>query len=133
MSSGYSGTPLVRKLGIKAGMSIIQVNAPEHYADLLGPLPENTRILTVPPADFVHLFCYDYAELNQKLPQCKEMMTKSGMLWISWPKKSSSFYKDLDRDTIREEGLSIGLVDVKVCAIDEDWSGLKFVYRLADR
>jgi hypothetical protein len=86
-----------------------------------------------PPYDFIHLFAKSVKELERFLPECKEALKKDGMLWISWYKKSSGKNTDLTESGVRDAGLAIGLVDVKICAVNEDWSGLKFVYRLKDR
>ncbi|MCB0846820.1 MAG: DUF3052 family protein [Bacteroidetes bacterium] len=133
--AGYSGTPLQKKLGIKPGMKMIWENVPNHYESLIGPLPEDISFVYdgESKADFIHLFCQDLSTLEQNLGNCKSQLGKNGMLWLSWPKKSSKITTDLDREIVREYGLNIGLVDIKVCAVDENWSGLKFVYRVTDR
>lgn len=136
MPSGYSGTPLLNKLGIKAGYQLLLLNAPDNYLELLGDLPEDCSILessSDSPADFIHLFCQTMESLALQAPLAKAALKKDGMLWISWPKGKSSIPTDLKRDPIRTFLLDLGLVDVKVAAVDEDWSGLKFVYRLKDR
>ena len=139
MTAGYSATPLLKKLGIKPGFRLWLVNAPAEYGDWLGPLPEGVRIVSgmVEPlptdCDFVHFFTTSQEELAARLPQLKAALAKSGMLWLSWPKKAAKVSTDLDGNVVRELGLAAGLVDVKVAAIDPVWSGLKFVYRLADR
>jgi hypothetical protein len=135
MPAGYSKNPLIVKLGLNAGMSARFVNVPDHYCDLLGPLPDNVKIIKSArgSADFIHLFVPSETELTERLPALKKQLTKTGMLWVSWPKKSSPLFRDVTESTVRELGLRIGLVDVKVCAVDEDWSGLKLMYRLKDR
>ena len=135
MTAGYSGTPLVRKLGLKAGMRAAFVNAPDHLPSLLGELPQPLRILKRPARDmdFVHFFVSRRRSLEARLPTLKAALAAAGMLWISWPKKSSSLSTEVAESDIRAAGLEAGLVDVKICAVDEDWSGLKFVYRRADR
>lgn len=136
MPAGYSGTPLSKKLGIKDGFSILLINEPSYYFKLFADFPEKINILKNPEAesaDFVHLFCTFFNELTVLASSCKHSLKKNGLLWVSWPKGSSNIQTDLKRDPIREHLLSIGLVDVKVAAIDEDWSGLKFVYRVKDR
>ncbi|MEX0315591.1 MAG: DUF3052 domain-containing protein [Allomuricauda sp.] len=136
MPVGYSGTPLAKKLGIKEGFSVLLYNAPDHYLDLFTDFPDNVTIFKSPnntQIDFIHLFCMTFQELREVSEQYKPMLKKNGMLWISWPKGSSKLNTDLKRDPIREQLLAIGLVDVKVAAIDENWSGLKFVYRIKDR
>ena len=130
-------TPLIKKLGIKAGFRLILQDPLDNYYELLGPLPEDVE--EVDPqsdqeqVDFIHFFAYSFSELEAQLPPLKARLKANAMLWISWPKKASKIETDLNRDLIREYGLAAGLVDVKVCAIDEDWSGLKFVYRTNDR
>ena len=133
--AGYSTTPLVRKLGIKPGMRVRIGGAPEHFLDLVGPLPEGARLLgsTRGSVDYAHLFASSRSTLRRRLPALERALTDDGLLWISWPKQASSLATDLKEGMIREDGLAAGLVDVKICAIDEDWSGLKFVYRVADR
>ena len=136
MSAGYSSTPLLRKLGIKANMTLQQRFAPPSYEDLLGTLPEgaNWQKLPTPETyDFVHAFYSKEAVLLGDLAELKSLLKQTGMLWLSWPKKAARMETDLNREIIREHGLGIGLVDVKVCAVDENWSGLKFVYRTKDR
>lgn len=135
MSAGYSGTPLVRKLGLKEGMRVLLINPPDGYDATLGELPEGVRVLTRPgrDLDLIQLFAPDRAFLQRKLPAAKRALAQDGALWISWAKKSSPLHADLGDAEVRAAGLDAGLVDVKVCAVDEDWSGLKFVYRLEDR
>lgn len=136
MPAGYSGTPLLKKLGIKAGYRLLLLDTPDHYRGLVGDLPEGCILLESTedgPADFIHLFCRTMEELERQAPTVKAALDKGGMLWISWPKGKSSIPTDLKRDPIRDHFLDLGLVDVKVAAVDEDWSGLKFVYRLKDR
>jgi len=135
MPAGYSGTPLINKLGIKENFSIRLVNDPANYLKLLGKLPTGITFVQNDrePADFIHFFVTRSTILKKQLPSLKKQLKKSGMLWISWPKKSSKMETDVDENFIRDTGLAAGLVDVKVCAVDETWSGLKFVYRLKDR
>ena len=135
MTSGYSGTPLVRKLGLKPGFRALLVNTPGHYFDLLETLPEDVKVFTKAgkDIDFIHFFTTSRKDLVKRLPALKSAMAKTGMLWISWPKGSSTIEKDLNETDVRREGLATGLVDIKICAVDEDWSGLKFVYRKEDR
>ncbi len=136
MAAGYSGTPLAKKLGIKAGMKLFAYQAPPHYQSLLDTLPEGCEWLNEgeeAQTDFVHAFFKEEAELVQRLSSLKALLPSNGSLWLSWPKKSSKIETNLNRELIREHGLDSGLVDVKVCAVDENWSGLKFVYRLQDR
>lgn len=134
MSTGYSGTPLVKKLGIKEDMKLLLVNEPIYYFDLLGELPRGaSQFESDSSVDFIHFFTKNKAELLLTLPQLKTVLVKNGMIWISWPKKSSKVETDVSDAVVREVGLSTGLVDIKVCAIDEVWSALKFVYRVKDR
>jgi hypothetical protein len=133
--AGYSGTPLVKKLGIKSGSAIHVVQPPADYFDLLHPLPEDLSIKSKLSGelDFIHLFVKDQKNFQQGFTKSKKFLKKDGMLWVSWPKKSSKVPTDLDENIIRDFGLKEGLVDVKVCAVDETWSGLKFVVRVKDR
>lgn len=136
MPSGYSGTPLAKKLGIKTGHCYLLCNTPKHYFDLFDDFPIETKQLkTNDPetADFIHIFCTTEKELFNYVHKHKPALKKTGMMWISWPKGSSKINTELKREPIRDFLLSTGLVDVKVAAIDSDWSGLKFVYRLKDR
>ncbi|WP_109300821.1 DUF3052 domain-containing protein [Aquimarina sp. AU474] len=136
MPSGYSGTPLAKKLGIKEGNMITLYNQPINYFDLLIDLPDGVKKLDVlrnESADFIHIFCTSFKELRQVAPKFKPALKKTGMLWVSWPKGSSNIATDLKRDPIRDYLISIGLVDIKVAAVDDNWSGLKFVYRIKDR
>jgi hypothetical protein len=132
--AGYSTTPLVKKLGIKAGFNILFVNAPTGFVkelDLPPDVTANSR--TQRPLDFVQLFVDSEKELHTKFSECARKLNASGMLWVSWPKKSSGVRTDLSESVVREIGLAAGLVDVKICAVDDVWSGLKFVFRLKDR
>lgn len=135
MTAGYSSTPLARKLGIKTSFKILLVNSPSHYASLFSDWPEEVEPIQNPTEetiDFIHVFCTNDIDLQQAanhIPYLK----KTGMLWVSWPKGSSKLETTLSRDLIRNYLLDAGLVDVKVAAIDNNWSGLKFVYRLKDR
>ena len=136
MTSGYSETPLARKLGIKEGNKILLHNIPQYYLKLFSDFPTGIVVLTETnneSADFIHIFCTTADELELAAKKYTPALKKSGMMWISWPKGSSAIPTDLKRDFIREYLLDNGLVDIKVAAIDEDWSGLKFVYRLKDR
>lgn len=136
MPAGYSGTPLAKKLGIKSGMKLFAYQAPAHYHSLLDTLPEACEWLSEgqkAQTDFVHAFFKEESDLVERLAPLKALLPSNGSLWLSWPKKASKIPTDLNRELIREHGLDAGLVDVKVCAVDENWSGLKFVYRLQDR
>ena len=134
---GYSGTPLARKLGIKEGFDVLFVNAPEHYLELFTDFPSEVNELKNPQqetADIIHLFCKTQECLETETQRLKPFLKKNGMLWVSWPKGASKIETDLNREIIRAYILSqVGLVDIKVAAIDADWSGLKFVYRTKDR
>ena len=133
--AGYSGKPLVEKLGIKAGSSIAIVGAPKGYDRLLGTLPKQvSRIRGVRGSlDFIQFFTKEKQELERRVAALARALAPAGMLWISWPKQSSGVATDLTEDVIRRVGLGHGLVDVKVAAVDDVWSGLKFVRRLKDR
>lgn len=136
MPAGYSGTPLVKKLGIKPGCTIMPVNEPDYYFKLLGELPKDVKIISDSPrepVDFIHLFAADEQSLHSNLPPLKDKVAKDGMLWVSWIKGSSNKSTDINGNDVRKLGLEVGLVDVKVCAVDEDWSGLKFMFRKEDR
>ena len=133
MTVGYSGTPLVRKLGIKPGHRVLVTGAPAGWA--LPPAPEaavHTRAGRE-PYDVVLAFCADGTELRRRFAPAAGRITVAGALWIAWPKRASGVATDLDENRVRDHGLEQGLVDVKVCAVDETWSGLKFVRRLRDR
>lgn len=133
--AGYSGKPLAQKLGIKTGMKLFLVNAPENYGQLLDGLPENTVQVKdkTSTADLIHIFVKKISELETYLPQSKKRLTQDGMIWISWYKKSSGIPTDVTEDIIRATAFPLGLVDVKVCAVDEQWSGLKLVIRKENR
>lgn len=136
MPAGYSKTPLVKKLGIKSGNTILPLKAPSHYFELLGELPPDVAIADVhskSSVPFVHLFAKNSVDLHEYFPIAKERLEKDGMLWVSWIKKSSELETDISESDVRRMGLEIGLVDIKICAVDEDWSGLKFMYRKKDR
>ncbi len=136
MPTGYSGTPLAKKLGLKENYRLLLHNQPDHYFELFSDLPSGIEIqeqFDSGEVNFIHLFCTSFEELQDIALQYKEALKKDGLMWISWPKGKSNIKTDLKRDMIREYLLEIGLVDVKVAAIDENWSGLKFVYRVKDR
>ena len=133
-STGYAGRPLVKKLGIKSGMTVFFSQPPAHYLELLGPLPEELHFLELDePADFIHHFETSESNLKRDFPELKDLIKKTGTLWISWPKKASKMTSDLSDGIVRKIGLEGGLVDTKVCAVDKDWSALKFMYRTKDR
>ena len=132
---GYSGTPLPKKLGIKDGFQVCLIDAPSDViAELKQPL-EKCKLVREPkgPLDFAMLFTKSAASLKNEFPRTAKRLFPSGMLWISWPKKSSGVPTDLTENIVRDIGLAAGLVDVKVCAVTDVWSGLKFVRRLKDR
>ncbi len=133
--AGYSGTPLIKKLGIKPGFTVRLINPPAGYERTLGRLPDDVTFLSRLTKDisFIHLFAGKRAELDRNLLKAKNALSKSGLLWVSWPKKSSGVATDIDENYVRKAGLKAGLVDVKICAVDDTWSGLKFVFRLKDR
>ena len=132
---GYSGTPLVKKLGLKENARARFINAPPDFAQELGPLPDGV-VLTDSvrqPFDFILFFAQSKAGLVKTFPKLAKQISPTGMIWIGWPKKSSGVVTDVLESVVRETGLATGLVDVKVCAITEVWSGLKFVVRVKDR
>lgn len=132
---GYSGTPLPKKLGIKDGLRVCLVSAPADVRkELKAALaPCHTVRDHSTPLDFAMLFTKSKAELAKECKQISRSLAPAGMLWVGWPKKSSGVATDLNENVVREIGLAAGLVDVKVCAVTEVWSGLKFVRRLKDR
>jgi hypothetical protein len=135
-AAGYSGTPLPRKLGIAPGSRVLLVGAPEDFPEqTLGRLPgvELHRRAGRSPYDVVLAFVPDRRALTARFEPASRRLTTAGGLWIAWPKRSSGVSTDLDENVVRDHGLAVGLVDVKVCAIDATWSGLKFVVRLRDR
>ena len=126
--AGYSGTQLPRKLGIKEGARVRILGGPDGFARSLGVEPAARG-----EADVVVLFSRSSKELAERFPRARKSLHKDGGLWVAWPKKASGVATDLDEAVVRMHGLSSGLVDNKVCAIDEVWSGLRFVVRLVDR
>jgi len=132
-SFGYSGTPLVDKLGIKPGARLQLVSQPEDFSGLLGPLPDGSRLAVRGVLDFAMLFVKSQSDLRKRFARLRDRLESNGMLWVAWPKKTSGVETDLTEGIVREFGLESGLVDVKVCAVDDTWSGLKFVRRLKDR
>jgi len=133
--AGYSGTPLPKKLGIKAGSRIALVNAPADFKSVLGDLPANVEFVTrsSKSLDIILFFVLTEYALVRDFAKLAARLVPNGMIWIAWPKKSSGVATDLSFDNVQRIGLDAGLVDVKICAIDETWSGLKFVYRVKDR
>lgn len=140
--AGYSGTPLVKKLGLRPKDYGLVVHAPQHYTGLLDELPEDVRLDSSWPHerrapsqlyDFIHYFSSDRDTLEADFAALKAALKPDGKLWISWPKGTSRIPTDLNENLVRKIGLDQGLVDVKIAAVDEDWSALKFVYRVKDR
>jgi hypothetical protein len=127
--AGYSGKSIVQKLGIKPGFRIFTAGLPVTYSEIVGSLPDAVKIVARPtaPLDMVHVFATEAATLGSQLPVYRDAIQPDGMVWVSWPKKSSCVATDLTDQVVREAGLKLGLVDIKVCAIDDTWSGLKFV------
>jgi len=135
MITGYSGTPLATKLGMKSGFTVLTFNAPDDYAELLGN-PYDIKIIADKPAarpDLIHLFTNSRDELFSRLPDLRNVIRQDGAIWVSWYKRAAKLPGEITEDTIREAALPIGLVDVKVCAVDEKWSGLKLVIRRENR
>jgi hypothetical protein len=134
-TAGYSGTPLPKKLGIRPGARLGLIGAPDGFAVTLGPLPEGVllRRSARGPLDLVVAFFVERAALERRLLGLRDALDPAGGLWIAWPKRASGVATDLSENVVRELGLAAGLVDNKVCAIDEVWSGLRLVYRLRDR
>lgn len=133
--AGYSGTPLVQKLGIKPGHRVLFVQPPGDFADTLGEMPDGVTLVraNAKRIDVVLLFVASLADLKKRFAALSRKLVSNGSLWVCWPKKASGVATDVTETGIRDHGLSVGLVDVKVCAVDETWSGLKFVVRLVDR
>jgi len=133
--AGYSKTPLAQKLGIKPGMKVAALNPPGGYRKLLAPLPTDVSFTdrAVASASFVHLFVTKRRTLEKELRRLRKLLDDAGVLWISWPKKASRVATDITEDVIREVCLPLGFVDVKVCAVDEIWSGLKLMIRRENR
>jgi hypothetical protein len=133
--SGYSGTPLVQKLGIKPGARLALLRAPDGFDAVLGELPAGVTVLRRLGArvDVALAFFLSRSELERRLPALSAAIDPAGGLWIAWPKRASGVATDVTEDVVREVGVAGGLVDNKVCAIDETWSGLRLVYRLRDR
>jgi hypothetical protein len=133
--AGYSGTPLVQKLGIRPDARVHFAHAPADFDETIGPLPAGVELLggTAKNLDLALLFVTDKTALTKQFAKLAARLQPAGMLWVAWPKKASGVSTDLTENIVREVGLAAGLVDVKVCAIDDTWSGLKFVYRRKDR
>lgn len=133
--AGYSKTPLIKKLGIKENAVTVFINEPKEFRKELGALPKGVIPKTSlrKQCEYIHFFTSSRAELEKMFPRLKKSLHTSGTLWVSWPKKTSKIPCDFNENDLREIGLKAGLVDVKVAAIDDTWSGLKFVFRLKDR
>jgi hypothetical protein len=135
--AGYSGTPLVKKLGIKPGARVALIGTPDGFVEsTLGPLPEGVVVrdsVRGRSLQVIVAFCDRRSELERRLPALSRALDPAGGLWVAWPKRASGVPTDLSEDIVRRLGLAAGLVDNKVCAIDSVWSGLRFVYRLRDR
>ncbi len=131
MTAGYSGTPLAKKLGIKEASRLFLSGAPGNYMDLVAPLPDGVQVVSRldGETDVVHLFATERARLDKSLRDMRARLRPDGAIWVSWPKKSSKVATDITEDTVRDVALPMGFVDVKVCAVDEVWSGLKLVIR----
>ena len=133
--SGYSGTPLAKKLGIKTGFRIRLVNQPEYYFELFTDMPDDVSFLNEKKTkkNFIHFFTKSAKELEKNIVLLHSEIEPNGMIWVSWPKKTSKVETDITEDMIRHLALTNGLVDIKVCAVDEVWSGLKLVIPVKDR
>jgi Protein of unknown function (DUF3052) len=133
--AGYSGAPLIKKLGIKNGFRVALVNAPKGFKKELGSLPDKAKYASYVDGalDVILLFVNSDSELRKRFVSLSANLVANGMLWVAWPKKSSGVVTDLSFNNVQRIGLDAGLVDVKICAVNDVWSGLKFVYRLKDR
>jgi hypothetical protein len=132
--AGYSGTPLTKKIGVKDGDRVLLVNEPNNFLALLGELPRGVVVANGRNAvNVAILFSTSASDLKRRFGATSKRLTQNGMLWVAWPKKTSGVATDLNENVVRDIGLASGLVDTKVCAIDETWSGLRFVIRLKDR
>lgn len=126
--AGYSGKTLAEKLGLKDGLKAAVIDPPKHYAELVEGAKTPGKF-GAGAYDFIHIFAQDRAALAKTLPRALKQLAQGGAIWVSWPKKTSPLFKDLTEDGIREIALPLGIVDVKVCAVDQDWSGLKLLRR----
>jgi hypothetical protein len=132
--TGYSGTPLSRKIGLKSGMRVFAMNAPPHFRGLLSDAPDDLVWLPrVAAFDCAVAFATSVSDLRTSFATLEPKLAQAGMIWIAWPKKASGVKTDVNENFVRDIGLDVGLVDIKVCAIDATWSGLKFVRRVRDR
>ena len=133
--AGYSGTPLPQKLGVKPGLTVVTIDAPTNYRRLLGTILKGVTFSDrlKPDSTFVHVFIKKRSELTKRLPVLREKVADAGTVWVSWPKRSSGVPTDVTEDVVRAAALPLGFVDVKVCAIDDTWSGLKLMVRRTNR
>jgi hypothetical protein len=133
--AGYSGKSLAAKLGLKEGAQVFLVNAPDAYAELVAPLPQGVEFVRrlTKDTDLIHIFATERARLSYELESALLKIRPDAVIWVSWPKKASKVATDITEDTVRAVALPLGLVDVKVCAVDETWSGLKLVLRRENR
>src|SRR3954463_15875029 len=131
--AGYSGTSLVKKLGMKDGQRVMFINEPRHFQSLVRDMPLVGKLRNNDLLDYVHVFVERRSDLEGLLPRMKESLAADGLIWVSWPKKAAKTTTDITEDVVRETALPLGLVDVKVCAIDDTWSGLKLVIRKQNR
>jgi len=133
--TGYSGTPLAKKLGIAPPMTLVAIDAPKEYCAWIGKLPKEVAIVSkpAPPLRAVHLFATEKGTLKKHLAHLRKRLEQTGFVWVSWPKKASKVATDITEDTIREVALPLGFVDIKVCAVSDMWSGLKLVIRTSER
>jgi hypothetical protein len=132
--AGYSGKPLAQKLGVVAGSTVAAIGTPANYLELLRPLPNGVRFCAVnAKPQLIHYFCTERVRLAKDLPTLRRKMRDDAMLWVSWPKKSAGLPTTVTEDVVRELALPLGLVDTKVCAVDETWSALRLVVRLMNR
>lgn len=135
MTAGYSGTPLAKKLGIKERFTVLVIDPPDNLGQLLHPLPEGVQILTTPQSDIdlVHLFTNSRDGLFKGLASSVRLLKQNGSIWVSWYKKAAKLPTEITEDTVRDAAFLLGLVDIKVCAVDGNWSGLKLVIRKENR
>lgn len=135
MTVGYSGTPLSKKLGITPGMAVATIGAPDNYSVLLDPVPDDVSFSDSPgqDVDLVHLFTNSWADLIKELSNARKAIKQDGTIWVSWYKKAAKLPTEITEDRVRDAAFPLGLVDIKVCAVDEKWSGLKLVIRRENR
>jgi len=133
--TGYSGTPLQKKLGLKPPLTLVVIDPPREYLSWLGELPAGVRIVSKPhkPLQAAHMFVTKRAALKKNLVTFRKQLEQNGFVWVSWPKKAAKVETDITEDTIREVALPLGFVDIKVCAVSDIWSGLKLVIRKSER